>query len=116
LSKYLPKITRGNTKDNYVIITADHSEELEDKKKAGHHGGRLTHKLLHVPLIICGGELEQRIIDTKASLIDLVPTILDLLGIKKPEFYKGTSLLRKSKSEKVVAQGIFRGKMLQRKF
>jgi len=114
LSKFLPKITKENMKNSCVIITADHGEELEDKKKAGSHSEKLTPKLLHVPLIICGGELRPEIIDTKASLIDLAPTILGLLKIEKPKSYKGKSLLRKSQSEKVIAQGIFKGKKYQR--
>jgi arylsulfatase len=115
LSKYLPKITRGNISDSYVIITADHGEELEDKRKVG-HAGRLTYKLLRVPLMICGGGLEPKIIDTKASLINLAPTILDLLEIQKPKSYKGTSLLRKSKPEQIIAQGIFKEEKCQQIF
>jgi len=114
LAKYLPRITGEDKKNSYVILTADHGENLEDKKKAGSHSGKLTDKLLHVPLIISGGKLKPKIMDVKASLIDLAPTILDLLGIDKPKLYKGESLLRKNRDEKVFAQGIFKGKRYQR--
>ena len=113
LSEFLPKITEENIEDSYVIITADHGEELEDKENVGSHSGKLTRKLLHVPLIICGGGLKPKTKETKTSLIDLAPTILDLLGIKEPRSYKGKSLLRKSQSDKVIAQGIFKGKKYQ---
>jgi arylsulfatase A-like enzyme len=114
LSRYLPKIIEGNVKDNYVIITADHGEELEDKRKAGTHSGKLTDKLLRVPLIIYGGELTQKIVNIKASLVDLAPTILDLLRIEKPKYFRGISLLEKDKSRTVIAQGIFKGRKHQR--
>ena len=112
LSKYLPKIM-GNSNDTYVIITADHGEEFMENGRIG-HASILTRTLLHVPLIIYGGELKPRIVDIKASLIDLAPTILDLLGLKIPSFFKETSLLRKEESEQVIAQGIFNGKRYQR--
>jgi len=115
LSRYLAKIMRGGTENNYVIITADHGENLEDKDKAGTHSDRLTDELLRVPLIIYGGELKPgRKIHVKASLIDLVPTILDLLKIRKMKCFKGESLLKTDKSRRVVAQGIFRGTRYQR--
>jgi len=114
LSKYLPKITDGDVRDNYVIITADHGENLEDKEKAGSHSDRLTDNLLRIPLIIYGGGLEPRRIEAKASLIDLAPTIVDLLGFKKPRGFKGESLLKLDKPRKVIAQGIFKGVRCQR--
>jgi len=114
LATSLPKIMKGDVKDNYVVITADHGEELEDKSKVGSHSGKLTDKLLRVPLIIYGGELKPKTVNIKASLIDLAPTILDLLGVKKPKTFKGTSLLRKNEPEQVIAQGIFKGKKHQR--
>ena len=82
----------------------------------GFHSGKLPYNLLHVPLIIYGGGLKPRTIDIKASLIDLAPTILDLLGFKKPRSFKGESLLRKRKGGKITAQGIFKGKKYQRMF
>jgi len=114
LSIYLPKLMKGGPENNYVIITADHGENLEDKDKAGRHVDRLTDELLHIPLIIYGGELKPKRIDIKASLIDLAPTILDLLGIKKPKCFKGESLLKANKPRKVIAQGIFKGVRCER--
>jgi arylsulfatase A-like enzyme len=116
LSKYLPKITKGQVENNYVIITADHGENLEDKDKAGSHSGRLTDELLRIPLIIYGGELKARRVTTRASLIDLSPTILDFLRIETPKNFRGRSLLRIRKSRKVIAQGIFKEADVNAKF
>lgn len=109
LSRYLPKLMKGGTEKNYVIITADHGENLEDKDKAGTHSDRLSDELLRVPLIIYGGQLKSRIISIKASLIDLAPTVLDLLGFKKPKCFRGESLLKTDKPRMIIAQGIFKG-------
>jgi arylsulfatase A-like enzyme len=112
LQQFFPKIVRD--KESCIIITADHGENLTDRKTAGKHSGKLTRELLHVPLIIYGHELKPKIYDEKRSLIDLAPTILDLLNIPNPNSYKGTSLLEKSKTSKVIAQGIFKGKRYQK--
>lgn len=111
LSRYLLKIVG----DGYVIITADHGEEFYGKKP-GFHAGVLTQDLLHVPLIIWGRDLESkpkpRTIEKKVSLIDLAPTMLDLVGIEKPESFKGSSLLRGG-TKRLVAQGIFKEKRVE---
>jgi arylsulfatase len=115
MSKYLPKVVKKNTNNSYIIVTADHGEAIEDRRKIG-HADRLTNELLHVPLIIYGKGLEPEVIDMKASLIELAPTILDFLEIEAPKSYRGTSLLSKRGSGQVIAQGIFRGKKYQRTF
>lgn len=79
-----------------VIVTADHGESL------GEHG-ELTHgvfayePVLRVPLIVAelGGETREhsgRVITTPARHVDLVPTVLETLGINDPTPGAGTSL------------------------
>ncbi len=72
----------GRLDRTLVVVAADHGEGLGD------HGER-THGLfaydstMHVPLIVwCGGGCWQpRTIADPAGLVDVAPTILDLLGI-----------------------------------
>jgi arylsulfatase A-like enzyme len=116
MSKYLPRIVRQDMNDACVIVTADHGETIEDKENLG-HSDMLTDELLHVPLIIYGTGWEPEVIDLRASLIDLAPTILDVLGIEKLKPYRGTSLLKQRRSSgQIIAQGIFKGKKYQRAF
>jgi arylsulfatase A-like enzyme/Flp pilus assembly protein TadD len=79
-----------------VIVTADHGESL------GEHG-ELTHgvfayeSVLRVPLIVAelgGGASESggRVITTPARHVDLLPTVLDTLGISDSTPGAGTSL------------------------
>lgn len=78
--------------DTVIIITADHGEEF------GEHG-RFTHQALyntviHVPLVIANsGAGEGMVIERQVSLIDLAPTILDLVGIERADNFQGSSLL-----------------------
>ena len=80
-----------------VIVTADHGESL------GEHG-ELTHGMfayeptLRVPLIIARvdpkapGSTAGVVVDTPARLVDIVPTVLDLLNESKPAGLTGSPL------------------------
>ena len=75
-----------------VIITGDHGEGL------GEHG-ELTHcyfiyqSTLHVPLIIRAPGCRKGIqVDGNVSLVDIVPTVLDLVGLKTTAEVQGVDL------------------------
>jgi choline-sulfatase len=70
----------GLRQDTVVVITADHGEEFGDHGGLT-HSGHLYDELVHVPLLLRGPGLEARRIPAAISLVDLVPTALDLLGI-----------------------------------
>jgi arylsulfatase A-like enzyme len=73
------------------IITADHGEEFRE-----HHGlshlEKLYDELLHVPLFIYGNNVEATVVEKPVSLIDLAPTILQLLGLPEEESFQGVPL------------------------
>jgi arylsulfatase A-like enzyme len=75
-----------------IIITSDHGEQFMEHGSVGH--GLLYDEVVHVPLVICGPEVENKaIVDNQISLLDLSPTIIDILGIKKVKSFLGESLL-----------------------
>jgi arylsulfatase A-like enzyme len=78
-----------------IVITADHGEMLgEDGGPVG-HGWAISPELANVPLIIMDpGQPGYRINNTIGSQVDLMPTILDSLGIPVPagQLYQGASL------------------------
>jgi arylsulfatase A-like enzyme len=79
--------------NSYIILTADHGEEFMEHGDIEHHR-KLYDELIHVPLIICGpGIRGNRIVRDQVSLIDIVPTILDLLGYQPLKKFQGRSLL-----------------------
>ncbi|MCD6600300.1 MAG: sulfatase [Dehalococcoidia bacterium] len=83
----------GNRLDNtIVIVTADHGDEFGEHGRFGHN--TVYDELLHVPLIIAGPGVESDVVvENQVSLIDLAPTVTDLLGIENPRSFKGESLL-----------------------
>jgi arylsulfatase A-like enzyme len=84
-----------------VIITSDHGEELWDHGGFRHGKKMYDHQLL-VPLIVwlppeMGSSLkaysEGKVVQDQVRLIDLYPTVLDLLGISLEHQVQGRSLM-----------------------
>src|SRR5208283_502769 len=75
-----------------VIITADHGESLGEHGETD-HGFFIYQCTLHVPLVIRAPRCRQGIqVEGNVSLVDIVPTVLDLLGLKAPAWVQGVSL------------------------
>ena len=106
IGKLLKTLKYLNLYDKSLIIfTSDHGEEFFDHG-AWEHGHSLYNELLHVPLIIKLPYSSKKEIETCtiARLIDITPTILHVLGIKKEYFFQGQSLLRSKEKRPGYAQ------------
>ena len=93
LMQYLKDI--GTYDDTLVIITADHGENFGEHHLA-YHLFCLYDTLIHVPLIMsCPSLLPRgRRISEMVSLVDVLPTILELLELEKEASdVEGTSLV-----------------------
>ncbi|MEO2163075.1 MAG: sulfatase [bacterium] len=86
--------------DDLVIITADHGEEFLEHGQLGHTIS-LYPELLRIPLFISwpNGGVQVARVQGPASLVDLVPTILDALQIEFPPWLSGVSLLPATRGE-----------------
>lgn len=84
----------GFLQDTVIVLTADHGEEFAEHG-GWTHSAKLYDELLRIPLMIKGPGLPQgAVIEEQVGLIDLAPTLLDLLDIdEKVESFQGTSLL-----------------------
>jgi hypothetical protein len=85
---------RGLEGNTLFVICGDHGEAF------GQHEGNYGHTLflyeenVRVPLLIVApGLIEGSRVGRVASLVDLAPTVLDLLGLSAPGEYQGRSLL-----------------------
>lgn len=80
-----------------IVVLGDHGEEFREHGKFQHD--QVFEELLHVPLaVFCGAELERAgwkgRVSVPVSLVDVAPTICDLLGVPAPdEPWRGKSLL-----------------------
>jgi len=76
-----------------IVFTADHGEGLGEHGEAMHNRF-VYNSTLHVPLLIAlEGVVEpRRRIHANVGHVDLLPTVLDLLGLDKPDGLDGRSL------------------------
>ncbi len=84
---------RGLLDSTLVVLLSDHGEEFGEHGSAG-HGFTMYEENLRVPLIFAHASLPQdRRIDAQVRLIDVAPTIADLLGAAPPPEWQGQSLV-----------------------
>jgi arylsulfatase A-like enzyme len=74
-----------------VVFTADHGESLGEHNYWG-HGRNLFEPSLRIPLgITWAGTIPPQRLTTQATLLDLAPTLLDLVGVDSLHGLPGTS-------------------------
>jgi arylsulfatase A-like enzyme/Flp pilus assembly protein TadD len=83
---------RGQLARTLIVVTADHGESLGDHGETT-HGLFAYESTLRVPMILAHPKLPPRAIDQPVAHVDIVPTILDLLGIEPWPDLDGRSLL-----------------------
>jgi arylsulfatase A-like enzyme len=96
MSTFRQALVRGGWWDrSLVIFTSDHGESLGEHGEAS-HGYFIYESTLHVPLMIhwpaASAPLPARV-DQPAALLDIAPTILDVLHLPAPPAFAGRSLL-----------------------
>lgn len=80
--------------DAVVVISADHGEALIDNHGFFFsHGNGLTQDQVAVPLVVHAPGDESVTIDRPVSTVDIVPTVLALLGLEIPDHLDGSNLL-----------------------
>lgn len=81
-------------RDTIVVVLSDHGEGFQEHGLFL-HGNTLFNELLYVPLIVrWPGRLPAgRVVDGFASLVDVMPTILDLVDVEPTGDLEGRSLL-----------------------
>ncbi len=84
--------SRDIFKDTVLIVTSDHGEALQDDVRVGHKA-QMNIEVLRVPLIIVGANVPVGVVSTTAGLVDVLPTILDILGVEKKANVDGRSLV-----------------------
>jgi arylsulfatase A-like enzyme len=87
-----------------IIFNSDHGEIL------GEYGGIYDHnfptcpEISYIPIVLIHQDIEPKIVKSGiASLVDIFPTIIDLLNFKTRNiFFQGESLLNGAKDFKIL--------------
>jgi choline-sulfatase len=82
----------GLDRDTAIVVMADHGEAWGEHKEY-FHGTDLYEEQTRVPLIISIPGETPRVIDRDVELVDVAPTLLDLVGAPIPAAMRGHSLL-----------------------
>lgn len=86
---------RGPWTSPVVVVTSDHGEEMQEHGRMG-HGKTLYEEVVKVPLILWApGSIPPRSRHGTLSLMDVAPTVLDILGISTAEGMDGLDLAQK---------------------
>lgn len=70
----------GSLNNTIVIITGDHGEEFMENGHWGHNS-TFVEQQIRVPLIIAGAGISPGTLNKMSSHVDLIPTLLPLLGV-----------------------------------
>jgi arylsulfatase A-like enzyme/Flp pilus assembly protein TadD len=81
----------GQLDRTIVLVVADHGEALGDHGETS-HGLFAYESTLRVPMIMTVPGVRPRIVNEPVASVDLVPTVLDVLGIAIPSGLDGRSL------------------------
>jgi arylsulfatase A-like enzyme len=76
-----------------IVVTADHGDEFFEHDRKGHHR-TLYDEILRVPLIVYvpGAKPQRSEVAMETSTIDVMPTVLGLVGASVPPGVEGTDL------------------------
>jgi arylsulfatase A-like enzyme len=105
---------RGVMQRALVVFVADHGEEFWEHG-GFEHGHAFHQELLHVPLVFWAPRLRPGRIAAPVSLVDVLPTLLDALGLPAPAGLDGVSLWpalcggRAPEGREILAQNSLRG-------
>lgn len=84
-----------------VVVTADHGESLGDHGETT-HGLFAYDSTVAVPLILAGSGIGQGVVDAPVGHDDILPTVVDLLGVAAPGSVDGQSLAQPLDPERAV--------------
>jgi arylsulfatase A-like enzyme len=86
-----------------VVLTSDHGEEFGEHG-GDEHGATVYDEVLRVPLIFWGGSVIPAgvRVEMPTSLVDVTPTLLDLLGLGVPAGLHGMSLAGVLRGERTI--------------
>jgi arylsulfatase A-like enzyme/tetratricopeptide (TPR) repeat protein len=82
----------GRLDTTLVVVVGDHGESLGEHQEQT-HGFFIYESSVRIPLIIAGPQIAVRTVDDPVRIVDVMPTLLERLGVPVPSAVQGQSLL-----------------------
>jgi len=98
-----------------IVVTGDHGESLGEHGER-EHGIFLYEGATHVPLIVYGPGTPAKRVNDVTSLVDVLPTVLDLLGITLGGPIDGRSLAPALRGVEVPDRAVYAESMYAKRF
>ncbi len=95
----------GVLEDSALVFTADHGEAFGENDLYCAHGEGLDDVLLRVPLLLRLPGRPSAVRSDRVRQIDVMPTLLEVLGIESPEL-PGETVLRDRGDRRLVSQTV----------
>jgi phosphoglycerol transferase MdoB-like AlkP superfamily enzyme len=97
LGNFVDTLKKDNLLEKTLLfIFGDHGQPFGEHDSSMHERVGLYDENVKVPLLLLHKNIEPKIIDEVASQMDLLPTVLDLMGISAFHHAMGRSLVRSS--------------------
>ncbi len=91
----------GDARDNTIIVvTGDHGESLGEHQEQ-QHGFFVYDAVTQVPLVITGPGISPRVVSDQVRIVDVMPTVLEAVGVTTPRNVQGVSLLPAARGERL---------------
>lgn len=84
----------GLAESTLLIVLSDHGEGFDPQRGRIHHAGRLQEDVIRIPLLVAGPHLSHRVVNESVSLVDVLPTVAELLGIPADDSLDGVSFAK----------------------
>ena len=93
IARLIEHLRASRRLDNTIVVAlGDHGESLGEHDEE-QHGFFVYDVTIRIPLIIAGAGLDPRVVRDQVRIVDVMPTILDLLHVEVPKPVQGQSLL-----------------------
>ncbi len=93
--------------ETLIVITADHGDEFGEHGRLG-HAKTVYDEVLRVPLLFWDPDRipQGRVVDELVSLVDVAPTILELVDVPLPVGIPGRSLVSAMRGDPLAGDGV----------
>jgi len=93
---FLDKLEQAVIDNTIIIVFSDHGEMFAKHGRFGRAGGvrgTLYDEVVHVPLVMKVPKQEGKRVSGLVQMIDIMPTLLDVLGVPQPADLQGANLV-----------------------